>query len=66
MEDHPLISIKQASALTSLSRGAINILRRQGDFPAAVQLGEKRIAFVRAEVDFWIRQRIAARTQVAA
>ncbi|OBQ96806.1 AlpA family phage regulatory protein [Mesorhizobium sp. WSM3879] len=66
MEDHPLISIKQASALTSLSRGAINIMRRQGMFPPAVQLGEKRIAFVRSEVDQWIRERIAARTQEAA
>ncbi|QKC83941.1 AlpA family phage regulatory protein [Mesorhizobium sp. NZP2077] len=61
MDEHPLISIKQVSAMTSLSRGAINIMRREGAFPPAVQLGEKRIAFVRAEVDAWVRGRIAAR-----
>ena len=56
-----LISIKDACALTSLSRSAINIARTQGRFPQAVPLGEKRIAFVRAEVEEWIDARIAAR-----
>ncbi len=56
-----LISIKDACRLTSLSRSAINIARTQGRFPQAVPLGEKRIAFVRAEVEEWIGARIAAR-----
>jgi prophage regulatory protein len=39
----------------------INRLRAEGRFPAAVSLGEKRIAFPREEVAAWVRQRIAAR-----
>lgn len=57
----PIISIKTAAAMTSLSRPAINSLRAAGQFPAAVQLGERRIGFVRQEVMTWINQRIAAR-----
>lgn len=56
-----LISIKDACRLTSLSRSAINIARAQGRFPAAVSIGEKRIAFVEDEVRAWIDARIAAR-----
>jgi prophage regulatory protein len=39
----------------------IHRLRAEGRFPAAVALGEKRIAFVRSEVHDWIGGRIAAR-----
>ena len=59
----PIISIKVAAAMTSLSRPAINSLRAAGHFPQAVQLGERRIGFVRAEVLAWIDNRIAARDQ---
>lgn len=62
MDSPVLISIKQTAAMTSLSRGAINIMRRQGTFPAAVNLtGAKRVAFVRSEIEAWIAQRIASR-----
>lgn len=57
----PIISIKTAAAMTSLSRPAINALRNTGTFPVAVRLGERRIGFVRQEVDQWISDRIAAR-----
>lgn len=60
-----LISIKDAVALTSLSRTMICRLRDQGRFPLAVPLGEKRVAFVRAEVVEWIEQRIAGRMAAA-
>lgn len=61
-----LISIKEAAALTSMSRPLINILRTEGDFPKAVQLSERRIAFVRTEVMDWIRRHVAARREVVA
>lgn len=61
-----LISIKDASAMTSLSRPQINVLRGDGRFPAAVTLGERRIAFVRSEVIGWANARIAARPAQAA
>ena len=61
-DDSPtLISLNDACARTSLSRTRINTFREKGQFPAAVPLGERRIAFVKAEVDRWIADRIAAR-----
>jgi prophage regulatory protein len=62
-----LISLNEAARLTSLSRTAINRWRSAGQFPVAVQLGDRRVAFVRAEVIAWIEARIAQRaTRVAA
>lgn len=56
-----LISLNAVVELTTLSRTHINNLRKIGAFPAAVSLGEKRVAFVRTEVEAWINARIAAR-----
>lgn len=39
----------------------INRYRSEGRFPAAVPLGDRRIGFVREEVEAWIDARIAAR-----
>ena len=62
MSDAPsLVSLNTAAQLTSLSRTMINRLRAEGRFPAAVPVGEKRIAFVREEVAEWVRGRIAER-----
>jgi prophage regulatory protein len=47
--------------MTSLSRTAINKRRAEGTFPKAVPLGDRRIAFVTAEVVSWMADRIAAR-----
>jgi prophage regulatory protein len=56
-----LVSIKRACELTSMSRTMLNRYRAEGRFPAAVPLGDKRIAFVRSEVADWINARISAR-----
>lgn len=56
-----LISLNDACKLTSLSRTAINRWRDKGLFPKAVTLGDRRVAFVRAEVIAWIEARIAER-----
>jgi prophage regulatory protein len=47
--------------MTSLSRTMVNRYRQEGRFPQAVPMGERRIAFVRAEVDAWIDEKIAGR-----
>ncbi|MGR9231172.1 helix-turn-helix transcriptional regulator [Rhizobium leguminosarum] len=60
-----LISLNDACKLISLSRTAVNRWRSLGLFPAAVALGDKRIAFVRAEVEQWVRDRIAERDQAS-
>lgn len=62
MPDTPhLISLNEACRLTSLSRTAINRWRAMGKFPVAVPLGDKRVAFVRTEVEAWINARIRDR-----
>jgi predicted DNA-binding transcriptional regulator AlpA len=48
-----------------LSRTAINRWRSLGKFPVAVPLGDKRVAFIRTEVEGWIRDRINERSQAA-
>ena len=62
-----LVSLNDVCAMTSLSRTAINKHRAAGTFPKEIPLGERRIAFVRSEVERWITDRIAsARGRVAA
>lgn len=56
-----LISMSEVVKRTSLSRTAINVHRSKGTFPKHVMLSEKRIAFVTAEIDHWIAERIADR-----
>lgn len=56
-----LMHFNEVCSETTLSRFAINSLRDAGMFPAAVQLGERRIGFVRAEVEAWIDARINSR-----
>ena len=60
--DQPrLVSIKYVCAMTSMSRTMVNALRSDGAFPVAVELGPRRIGFVREEIEAWIDARIAAR-----
>jgi prophage regulatory protein len=60
--DEPrLISVKDASRMTGMSRSMISALRADGTFPVAVSLGERKIVFVRSEVQQWIDSKIAAR-----
>lgn len=56
-----LISVNEAVRMTGMSRSMISVLRAEGKFPVAVALGEKKICFVRAEVETWIDAKIAAR-----
>lgn len=60
-DNFPLIALNDVCKMTSLSRTSINKARAAGAFPRAVPLGERRVAFVRAEVEAWIESRIAAR-----
>ena len=60
--DQPrLVSIKAVCAMTSMSRTMVNALRADGVFPVAVELDQRRIGFVRKEIEAWIDARIAAR-----
>ncbi|WP_439604301.1 helix-turn-helix transcriptional regulator [Shinella sp.] len=39
----------------------LNRYRSEGRFPVAVDLGDRRVAFVRSEVADWIQTKISAR-----
>jgi prophage regulatory protein len=61
-----LISLNDACKMTSMSRTMINRYRAEGRFPVAVELGERRVAFVRSEVQDWVAGKIASRAGAAA
>jgi len=44
-----------------MSRSTVYDLIGKGKFPQQVQLGPRSIAFVEAEIDSWIRNKIAIR-----
>lgn len=56
-----LMAPKAAAAAANLSRSALYYMAEKGQFPSPVRISDKRIAFVRSEVDQWIDERIAAR-----
>ncbi|PKQ40643.1 AlpA family transcriptional regulator [Pseudomonas sp. YY-1] len=69
---HPLQSIPVGNRLlrrrevelkTGKSRAAIYAAIREGTFPAPVQIGVNSVAWLEAEIDLYIAERLAARNQ---
>lgn len=56
-----LISMARVIELISLSRTEVYRRIKAGTFPQPVPLGPFRVAFVAAEVDGWIAERLTAR-----
>lgn len=56
-----LMSPKEAAAATTMSRVLLTLMSKEGRFPVPVLVGERRQAYVRAEVEAWIDSKIAAR-----
>ena len=56
-----LVSLVEACRMTSMSRTMLNRYRASGRFPSTVELGDRRLAFVRSEVTDWIQAKISAR-----
>lgn len=56
----PMNELKPAKGI-SYSRPHIYRLINADKFPKPVKVGENRIAFVEAEIDAWLRGKIAAR-----
>jgi prophage regulatory protein len=52
---------RQVEQRTGLKRTRLDDLEKQGLFPKRVVLSARAIAWVKSEVDDWIRARIAAR-----
>lgn len=60
-QQSPLMTVAEVARFTTYSRTQIFKLRAAGNFPLPVSLGEKRIAFVRSEIEQWLADRLAAR-----
>lgn len=56
-----MMAVKEAAEATSLSRSLLVLMSKEGLFPCPVQLGVRRFAYVRAEVESWLADRMAAR-----
>ena len=57
----PFISLKETTAFTGLPRSTLIKHSQTGQFPPLIRLLGDRIAFVRADVEQWMQERIAAR-----
>ena len=53
-----LINRKQVEQITSLSRSSIYLLMSQDRFPKAVQIADKRVAWIEKEINDWVNDRI--------
>lgn len=60
-----LIRTREACLRTGLAKSSIYDLMSQNRFPQTVRLGGRSVAFVEAEIDEWIAERITARDTVA-
>jgi prophage regulatory protein len=55
-----LIRLPEVMRRTALGKTTLYGLIRAGTFPAQIPLGGKSVAFLEADVEQWIQQRIAA------
>jgi len=53
------LRLPEVLARTGLSRSTIYVRLEQGRFPRPVSLGGRAVGWIEAEVDEWIRERIA-------
>ncbi len=56
-----LLRRPKVEQLTGLGRSSIYALMKEGSFPQSVPLGRRAVAWVEAEVEAWIDERIHAR-----
>ncbi|NOH43427.1 AlpA family transcriptional regulator [Vibrio cyclitrophicus] len=56
-----LIKLKEVMTLTSLARSTIYKYMSEGQFPKAVSLGCRSVAWVEEEVTDWVLERIGER-----
>ena len=60
IENLRLIRRKEVQAKTGLGASSIYAMMQQGTFPKAVNISERRVAWIESDVDQWISERIAS------
>lgn len=53
------LRLAEVQARTGLSRATIYVWMAEGRFPRAIQLGPRSVGWIEAEIDEWMRERIA-------
>ena len=53
------LRLPEVQARTGLSRSTIYVRVEQGTFPRPVSLGSRAVGWIEAEVEAWMRQRVA-------
>ena len=56
-ENRPFLSIKEVSELLGISVSTINRLIKRGDFPQKIKISQKRMIFMKREIDEWIKSK---------
>ncbi|WJV53607.1 AlpA family transcriptional regulator [Pectobacteriaceae bacterium CE70] len=64
MADITLIRLSGVMKKTSLKKSWIYLLMKQGEFPQAVKIGSRSVAWVESEVNDWIAARVSQRGEV--
>jgi prophage regulatory protein len=59
-----LITWKELKKMVPYSRTHIARLEKAGEFPKRVRLSSRRVAWVKAEVEAWIAEKMALRTSM--
>lgn len=60
-----LIRRKEVQAKTGLGASSIYAMMQQGTFPKAVNISERRVAWIESDIDHWISERIASHRAAA-
>lgn len=55
-----ILRLKEVTKLTTLSRSSIYRLMSDEEFPTSIKLGDRAVAWLEAEVEQWIEERIAS------
>ena len=58
MTRHTILRLPEVKARTGLSRSTIYLRIAEGKFPPPINLGERSVGWVEAEIDAWIAKRI--------
>lgn len=61
----PLLTEDETAEGLNLSTRTLQRFRQQGGGPPYVRLGERRVAYVPADVQTWVRSRVVASTSEA-
>ena len=58
IENLRLIRRKEVQAKTGLGAWSIYAMMQQGTFPKAINISERRVAWIESDIDLWISERI--------